>query len=102
LWVCSGQLGTRPGDKGPELVEGGFTPQARRALENVGALLAASDLGWDQVVKTTVFLTDMADYGALNALYVEAIGDSRPARAVVAVQALPLGGLVEIEAWAYV
>ena len=52
-------------------------------------------------MKTTVFLTDMADYGAFNAIYVEVLGEHRPARSVVAVAGLPLGALVEIEAWAY-
>jgi 2-iminobutanoate/2-iminopropanoate deaminase len=52
-------------------------------------------------VKTTVFLTDMADYAAFNAIYVEVLGEHRPARSVVAVDGLPMGALVEIEAWAY-
>ena len=52
-------------------------------------------------MKTTVFLTDMADYAAFNAIYAEALGEHRPARSVVAVAGLPLGALVEIEAWAY-
>ncbi len=53
------------------------------------------------MVKTTVFLTDMADYAAFNAIYVEVLGEHRPARSVVAVAGLPMGALVEIEAWAY-
>ncbi len=52
-------------------------------------------------MKTTVFLTDMADYAAFNAIYIEVLGEHRPARSVVAVAGLPLGALVEIEAWAY-
>jgi 2-iminobutanoate/2-iminopropanoate deaminase len=99
--VCSGQLGTQQGADGPELVDGGFEEQTRKALANVAALLAGRRLGWANVVKTTVFLTDMGDYAAFNALYVEVLGKARPARSVVAVGALPLGALVEIEAWAY-
>jgi len=99
--VCSGQLGVEQGAHGPVLVTGGFEDQARRALANVAAVLWGRQLGWANVVKTTVFLTDMADYASFNALYSEVLGDHRPARSVVAVQALPMGGLVEIEAWAY-
>jgi 2-iminobutanoate/2-iminopropanoate deaminase len=99
--VCSGQLGTHPGSEGPELVTGGFEEQARRALANVAGLLAGRRLGWANVVKTTVFLSDMANYAVFNNVYLEAIGKHRPARSVVAVAALPMGALVEIEAWAY-
>jgi 2-iminobutanoate/2-iminopropanoate deaminase len=100
--VCSGQLGVRTGSGGPVLVEGGLAAQAAQALENVGALLAGRGLAWENVVKTTVFLTDMAEYGTFNELYVAALGDHRPARSLIGVAALPLGGLVEIEVWAYV
>jgi 2-iminobutanoate/2-iminopropanoate deaminase len=95
--VCSGQVG--PG--GAVLVDGGTEAQARQALENVAALLAGRGLGWENVVKTTVFLTDMADYATFNQIYVEALGEHRPARTLVAVAALPLGALVEVEVWAY-
>ncbi len=100
--VCSGQIGLQSGSAGAALVEGGFAAQTRQALENVRVLLRGRGLGWDNVVKTTVFLADMADYAAFNEIYIEAIGDHRPARSVVAVAALPLGALVEVEAWAYV
>jgi 2-iminobutanoate/2-iminopropanoate deaminase len=99
--VCSGQLGVEQGPDGPELVPGGFEAQARKALANLSALLWGREVGWGHVVKTTVFLTDMANYGAFNAIYTEALGDFRPARSVVAVAGLPLGALVEIEAWAF-
>jgi len=99
--VCSGQLGTQQGADGPVLVEGGFDEQARRALANVAGLLAGRRLGWANVVKVTVFLTDIADYAEFNAVYLEVLGNSRPARSVVAVSALPMAGLVEVEAWAY-
>src|ERR1700688_3137587 len=99
--VCSGQIGIEQVPDGPVLVAGGFEAQARKALANLSALLWGREVGWGHVVKTTVFLTDMADYGAFNAIYTEVLGEHRPARSVVAVQGLPLGALVEIEAWAY-
>jgi 2-iminobutanoate/2-iminopropanoate deaminase len=99
--VCSGQIGVEQGAGGPVLVEGGFEAQVRKALANLSALLWGREVGWAHVVKTTVFLTDMADYGTFNAIYTEVLGDHRPARSVVAVAGLPLGALVEIEAWAY-
>lgn len=99
--VCSGQIGIEQGPDGPVLAAGGFEAQARQALANVGAVLFGRQLGWAHVVKTTVFLTDMAQYAAFNALYTEVLGMHRPARSVVAVTALPMGALVEIEAWAY-
>jgi len=99
--VCSGQLGIEEGPEGPALVAGGFEEQARKALANVESLLWGRQLGWSHVVKTTVFLTDMAYYAAFNLIYMEMLGQHRPARSVVAVQALPMGALVEIEAWAY-
>jgi 2-iminobutanoate/2-iminopropanoate deaminase len=95
--ICSGQLGLLDG----ALVEGGVAAQITQAVSNMAALLAGEASGLDDVVKTTVFLTDMADFGAMNDAYVAAFGDSRPARSAFAVVGLPLGALVEIEAWAY-
>jgi len=100
--VCSGQIGIESGPDGPVLVGGGFAAQAERALANVTRLLTGRGLAWDSVVKTTVYLTDIADYAAFNDLYLGVLGPHRPARTVVAVSALPLGASVEIEAWAYV
>jgi 2-iminobutanoate/2-iminopropanoate deaminase len=100
--VCSGQVGVRTDDGVTALVDGGVEAQARQALANVAALLAGRGLGWPNVVKTTVFLTDMANYGTFNDIYVDALADHRPARSLVAVAGLPLGALVEIEVWAYV
>ncbi len=99
-WVyCSGQLGIDP-------VSGGLAPdtaaQARQALANLRAVLDAAGCGLDAVVKTTVFLTDLADFAAVNAVYAEAFGAHRPARACVQVAALPKGAKVEIEAVAVV
>lgn len=98
--VCSGQVGIEPGPDGPVLAEG-LEAQTRRAMANVAELLAGRGLGWHNVVKTTVFLNDIADYGAFNEVYVDVLGKHRPARSLVAVAGLPLGALVEIEAWAY-
>jgi 2-iminobutanoate/2-iminopropanoate deaminase len=100
--VCSGQVGIRSEGGTTALVEGGLEAQARQALANVEALLAGRGLGWENVVKATVFLTDMAGYATFNDIYVHALGDARPARSLVAVAGLPLGALVEIEVWAYV
>jgi 2-iminobutanoate/2-iminopropanoate deaminase len=100
--VCSGQVGMRTDAGGPVLADGGLPGQARQALDNVRNLLAGRGLSWDNVVKTTVYLTDMADYATFNEIYVEALGDHRPARSLVAVAGLPLGASVEIEVWAYV
>ena len=100
--VCSGQIGVEDrARRQPVLVEGGLAAQAVQALENAAALLAEHGLGWENVVKTTVFLTDMADYAIFNEIYVGVLGDHRPARSLVAVAGLPLGALVEVEVWAY-
>ena len=95
--ICSGQLGLREGG----LVAGGTAAQLTVAIDNLAALLEAQGAGLADVAKTTVFLADMADYGEMNDAYVEAFGEHRPARSAVAVAGLPLGALVEIEAWAY-
>jgi 2-iminobutanoate/2-iminopropanoate deaminase len=99
--VCSGQLGVEPGPDGPVLVPGGFEAQARKALANLSALLWGREIGWGHVVKTTVFLTDMAAYAEMNEAYTDSFAGHRPARSAVAVAALPLGASVEIEAWAW-
>ena len=96
--ICSGQLGL----VGSSLVEGGLEAQVTQALANVASLLESQGSGLGDVVKTTVFLTDMADFAAMNDAYVAAFGDNRPARSAFAVVGLPLGALVEIEAWAHV
>lgn len=95
LLACSGQLGVRDG----ALAEG-LDAQVRQCVANLTAVLATAGAELSDVVKTTVFLVDMADFAAMNAAYVEAFGGHRPARSAVAVRALPLGALVEIEAWA--
>jgi 2-iminobutanoate/2-iminopropanoate deaminase len=95
--ICSGQLGLLDGS----LVDGGVTAQVNQALRNVSSLLEGEGSGLDAVVKTTVFLTDMADFSTMNEAYLAAFGDHRPARSAFAVLGLPLGALVEIEAWAF-
>ena len=80
-----------------ELVAGGITEQTTRALENLRAVLAAAGSGLAEVVKTTVFLIDMADFSAMNEVYGRVFGNHRPARSTVAVAALPRGARVEIE-----
>lgn len=95
--VCSGQLGLKDG----ELVGGGVSAQVAQAVANVGSLLAGEGLDLGSVVKTTVFLADIGDYQAMNDAYVEAFGEHRPARSAFAVAGLPLGALVEVEAWAH-
>ena len=96
-WAAiSGQIGID--DSG--LVEG-FAAQLRQVLANLDALLTENDLRRDQLVKVTVFLTDMADYAELNEIYLEFLGEHRPARSAIAVAELPFGAAVEIEAWAY-
>jgi 2-iminobutanoate/2-iminopropanoate deaminase len=95
--ICSGQLALLDG----ALVDGGVAAQVARALKNVASLLESEGSGLGDVVKTTVFLTDMADFSAMNDAYLAAFGDHRPARSAFAVVGLPLGALVEIEAWAF-
>jgi 2-iminobutanoate/2-iminopropanoate deaminase len=93
--ICSGQLGLADG----RLVDG-VSAQTTQAIQNAEALLAGHGASLTDVVKTLVFLTDMADYDAMNDAYVAAFGDHRPARSAVGVAALPRGGRVEVEVWA--
>ena len=85
-----------------KLVEGGIESQTRRALQNLQAVLEAAGTSLANVVKTTVFLQDMGDFGAMNGVYAQFFGGSPPARSAVEVAALPLGAQVEIEAIALV
>ena len=84
------------------LADGGIEAQSVQALAHLRAQVEANAATLAQVVKTTVFLTDMADFAAVNEVYCEAFGDHRPARSCVAVAALPLGALFEVEAVVYV
>lgn len=91
---ASGQLGTNP--QTGKLQEG-VEAQARQALANVQAVLAAAGSGVENVVKVTLFLANMADFAKVNAIYGEVFHHEPPARSTIQVAALPLGGLVEIE-----
>jgi 2-iminobutanoate/2-iminopropanoate deaminase len=96
LLFCSGQLGLDPASG--NLVDGGVEAQAERSLRNLTAVLDAAGLGWADVVKTTIFLADIADFAAVNAVYATFMPEPPPARSTVQVAALPKAGLVEIEA----
>ena len=80
-----------------EMVTGSIEDQTARVLKNLDAVLAAAGTGWDRVVKTTVFLTDLADFAAFNGVYEKHLGEAKPARSTVQVAALPKGAKVEIE-----
>ena len=80
-----------------ELIPGGISEQTARALESLRAVLREAGSDFSQVVKTTVFLVDMADFAGMNEVYGKAFGEHRPARSTVAVAALPRGARVEIE-----
>ena len=99
LFAGSGQLGIDPATgKLPE----GVAAQTEQSLKNIRALLAAAGAGIENVVKTTVFITNMADFPLVNAEYSKVFAENPPARSCVAVKELPLGGLVEIEVLAVV
>lgn len=95
LLFCSGQIPVNPATG--TIDAAGFEGQVRQVLENIRGLLDSQGLGFDRVVKSTVFLTDMADFPVLNPLYAAAFGSHKPARSTIQVAALPLGSLVEIE-----
>ena len=95
LVFCAGQVGVDPSTG--ELAEG-VEAQAERALRNLQAVLDAAGLGFDDVVKTTIFLTDVNDFAAVNGIYARFMADPPPARSTIGVGALPKGALIEIEA----
>jgi 2-iminobutanoate/2-iminopropanoate deaminase len=95
LVFTAGQVGLDPATM--TIVEGGIEAQARQVLTNLKHVLKAADSGLNFVVKTTVFLQDMNDFAAMNAVYAEFFPENPPARSTVAVAALPKGALVEIE-----
>lgn len=92
---CSGQTPIDPATGA--LIAGDISKQTAQALGNVGAVLKAAGLGFEDVVKTTVYLLDMADFPAMNQVYANVFGASRPARSTVAVAGLPMACRVEIE-----
>jgi 2-iminobutanoate/2-iminopropanoate deaminase len=91
----AGQIALDPGSG--QIVEGGVTAQTERVMKNLLAVLEAAGLGWNDIVKTTVYLHDMADFPTVNEIYGRVLGDARPARSTVQVTALPRGALVEID-----
>jgi 2-iminobutanoate/2-iminopropanoate deaminase len=93
---CAGQIAFDPATM--EIVAGGIREQTHRVLDNLAAVLRAAGSDLNKVVKTTVFLVDMADFTAMNEVYAHAFGDHKPARSTVAVASLPRGVRVEIDA----
>ena len=92
----AGQVGLQPDHT--ELVGDGIVEQTEQAFDNMAAILEEAGSGLDRIVKTTVFLDDFGDFGAMNEVYGRRIGDRPPARSTVEVAALPSGAKVEIEA----
>jgi 2-iminobutanoate/2-iminopropanoate deaminase len=99
LVFVSGQLALRPGDT--ELSGGDVQAQTEQVFANLRAILEEAGSGLDRLVKTTVFLTDLADFQGMNEVYARHVGDRPPARSTVEVAALPSGARVEIEAIAH-
>jgi len=91
----AGQIPIDP--KTGNFVEGGIAVQTRQVLENLKAVLEAGESSLDRVVKATVFLKNMADFGAMNDVYTQYLGGAKPARSTVAVAELPRGALIEID-----
>ena len=96
----AGQIALDPATM--QIVEGDVGAQAEQVMRNLTAVLDAAGASWASVVKTTIFLADMADFQAVNAVYARVTGDARPARSTVAVAGLPRNVRVEIEAVALV
>ncbi len=92
----SGQLSLRPGEK--ELAPGAIAEQTEQVFANLRAILEAAGTSLDKLVKTTVFLQDLADFPGMNEVYSKHVGKTPPARSTVEVAKLPSGALVEIEA----
>jgi len=96
-WLfCSGQIPLDP--VSGELVSGGISEQTEQVMANLREVLKAAGLGFDQVVKTTIYLADLADFAVVNGIYGRFFPDCPPARATVQVAALPKGARVEIDA----
>jgi 2-iminobutanoate/2-iminopropanoate deaminase len=93
---CSGQIALDPASG--QLVAGGTAVEAERVLENLKAVLAAAGLGFEHVVKVTIYLVDLADFATVNDIYGRYVREPFPARATVGVAALPRGARVEIDA----
>jgi 2-iminobutanoate/2-iminopropanoate deaminase len=100
LLFISGQIPLDP--RTGQIVDGDFSAQAEQSMRNVTALLKAAGVGWDHVVRTTVFLTDMDDFAAMNAVYARYVVDPAPARATVQVARLPRDVRIEVDAIAVI
>ena len=98
LVFVAGQLGLEPGDTA---IEGDVATQTGQALSNLAAILEAAGSSMDKLVKTSVFLLDLADFQAMNEVYATRVGSQAPARSAFQVAALPSGARVEIEAVAH-
>lgn len=98
LLILSGQLGNLPGSM--QLASGGIRAEARQALENVKRILEANGSGMDRVVKCTVMMADIAEWGTFNEVYVTYFPDHKPARSAFAASGLAAGARVELECWA--
>jgi 2-iminobutanoate/2-iminopropanoate deaminase len=96
----AGQGGLIPGTK--TIIEGGIQAQTRQVLENIKGIVEAAGSSMEKVVKTTVYLTDISDFAAMNEVYATFFGEPPPARTTVQVSKLPMGIIVEIEAVAVV
>ena len=93
----SGQLGALPGVNPPQLIEGGIEAETRQTFANISAVLEAAGATLADIVKCTVYLVDIDDYAAMNAVYIEYFPDDPPARAALAGSGLALGARVEID-----
>lgn len=100
LVFVAGQLGISPATG--ELAGAGVAEQTEQIMRNLAAILHAAGSGLDRLVKTTVFLMDLGDFGAMNEVYARHVGERPPARSTVQISGLPSGALVEIEAVAHV
>ena len=95
LLFTSGQIPLVPDDM--SFLDGTIEEQTRRVLANLDAVLTASGTHWKHVIKTTVYMIDLADFGKMNAVYEQHLGEARPARSTIQVAALPRGAKIEIE-----
>lgn len=96
LLFCSGQIALDPASG--EMVQGTVEDETRQVMKNLRGVLEAASIGFDRVVKTTIYLTDMTDFPVVNQVYGSFFTELKPARATVGVAALPRGARVEVEA----
>jgi 2-iminobutanoate/2-iminopropanoate deaminase len=96
----AGQIGLDPATG--NLVSGGLEAETHQALENLKLILAVADASLSDVIKTTVFLKDINDFGKMNVIYAEYFEEDPPARSAIQVAALPINAMIEIEAVAFI